>query len=140
RQSRLVRVFLYANAVEIETDATGRRVTRVRAATLSGRRLAVTVKHCVLAAGGIENPRLLLASNRIQPAGIGNGRDLVGRFFMDHPRLLTGDVRITRAWRNNHLYDIKHQDKSRLVRAHGTPVAAQFTLSPALLEAERLLN
>src|SRR5690606_18475243 len=63
RQSRLVRVFLYANAVEIETDATGRRVTRVRAATLSGRRLAITVKHCVLAAGGIENPRLLLASN-----------------------------------------------------------------------------
>ena len=36
----------------------------------------------MLAAGGIENPRLLLASG-----GIGNGHDLVGRYFMDHPRL-----------------------------------------------------
>lgn len=83
RQSRLVRVFLHANAVDIETDTAARRVTRVRAATLSGRRLAVTAKHYILAAGGIENARLLLASNRAQPAGIGNGRDLVGRFFME---------------------------------------------------------
>lgn len=140
RQSRLVRVFLHANAVDIETDAAARRVTRVRAATLSGRRLVVTARHYILAAGGIENARLLLASNRAQPRGIGNGRDLVGRFFMDHPRVLTGDVRFAKAWQGNRLYDIKHQDKSSLVRAHGTPVAAQFTLAPALLEAERLLN
>lgn len=140
RQSRLVRVFLHANAIDIETDTAAPRVTRVRVATLSGRRLAVTAKHYILAAGGIENARLLLASNRAQPAGIGNGRDLVGRFFMDHPRVLTGDVRLAKAWQGNRLYDIKHQDKSSLVRAHGTPVAAQFTLSPALLEAERLLN
>jgi choline dehydrogenase-like flavoprotein len=140
RQSQAIRVFLYANAVEIETDDSARRVARIRAATLSGRRLAVTAKYFILAAGGIENARLLLVSNRAQPAGLGNGHDLVGRFFMDHPRLLTGDVRFAKAWRGNRLYDIKHQDKSPAVHAHGTPVAAQFTLTPTLLQAERLLN
>ena len=34
--------------------------------------------------GGIENARLLLLSNRVQPAGLGNGHDLVGRYFMEH--------------------------------------------------------
>jgi choline dehydrogenase-like flavoprotein len=44
----------------------------------------------VLAAGGIENPRLLLAANRQNPAGIGNGHGLVGRYLMDHPRTTLG--------------------------------------------------
>ncbi|HEY1961165.1 MAG TPA: GMC oxidoreductase, partial [Rhizomicrobium sp.] len=34
--------------------------------------------------GGIENARLLLASNDVAPAGVGNDSDLVGRFFADH--------------------------------------------------------
>jgi choline dehydrogenase-like flavoprotein len=41
----------------------------------------------VLAAGGLENPRLLLASTRRSERGVGNARDLVGRFYMDHPRV-----------------------------------------------------
>ena len=44
----------------------------------------------ILATGGIENPRLLLASNRIQKDGIGNQYDLVGRFFMTHPEVDSG--------------------------------------------------
>ena len=39
----------------------------------------------VLAAGGMENARLLLASNDVMQTGIGNQNDLVGRFFGDHP-------------------------------------------------------
>jgi hypothetical protein len=31
--------------------------------------------------------RLLLLSNTVQPVGLGNGNDLVGRYFMDHPYL-----------------------------------------------------
>jgi choline dehydrogenase-like flavoprotein len=37
-----------------------------------------------LAAGGIENARLLLLSNKVQKNGLGNENDLVGRFFMEH--------------------------------------------------------
>ena len=36
--------------------------------------------------GGIENARILLLSRGSQPAGLGNGHDLVGRFFMEHVR------------------------------------------------------
>ena len=39
----------------------------------------------VLAAGGIENPRLLLASkNTFHPHGIGNDYDIVGRYYQAH--------------------------------------------------------
>jgi choline dehydrogenase-like flavoprotein len=35
--------------------------------------------------GGLETPRLMLASNRVVNVGIGNQNDLVGRCFMEHP-------------------------------------------------------
>ena len=41
----------------------------------------------MLACGGLENPRLLLAANRQVNAGLGNQRDMVGRCFMEHPHL-----------------------------------------------------
>jgi choline dehydrogenase-like flavoprotein len=41
----------------------------------------------VLATGGIENARLLLASRSTRPDGLGNDHDLVGRYFMEHPHI-----------------------------------------------------
>jgi choline dehydrogenase-like flavoprotein len=32
----------------------------------------------------MENPRLLLSSDSVQKTGLGNGNDLVGRYFMEH--------------------------------------------------------
>ena len=46
----------------------------------------------VLAAGGVENARLLLASRATYPAGLGNGHDLVGRFFMEHVVVNAGTI------------------------------------------------
>jgi choline dehydrogenase-like flavoprotein len=82
-----VDAFLRANAVEIVTDEAGGLVESVRVATLSGGRFGVRARVFVLAAGGIENARLLLASRRVHAQGLGNARDLVGRFFMEHPHL-----------------------------------------------------
>ena len=50
----------------------------------------MVAKTFVLATGGIENPRLLLASNSRLPEGIGNQNDLVGRYFLEHPRFDAG--------------------------------------------------
>jgi choline dehydrogenase-like flavoprotein len=83
-------VYLNANATEIEVNEPASMVTGLQVATLSGRKFRVEAKHYVLAAGGIDNPRLLLASDRVQKSGLGNGNDLVGRYFMDHPYFLTG--------------------------------------------------
>lgn len=79
-----------ANVTEIETNAAGSLATLVRVATLAGSRYSVAARQIVLAAGGIENPRILLASSRQWPRGLGNGHDLVGRFFLEHPRFIGG--------------------------------------------------
>lgn len=77
-------VCLHANAVAIETDTAGMGVTGLHLATLHGPKLRARAKLYVLAAGGIEIPRLLLNSNAVQKTGLGNGAGLVGRYFMDH--------------------------------------------------------
>ncbi len=87
-----VDVYLHANAVDIELGRGERRVDRVRAVTLAGAGFTVRSKLFVLAAGGIENPRLLLASNRQQTAGLGNQNDQVGRFFMEHPHVFSAGL------------------------------------------------
>jgi choline dehydrogenase-like flavoprotein len=85
RASANVSVHLFANAVDLAATSAGRRVERVVVKTLSGNQFAVEPRAVVLAAGGIENPRLLLGSDGVVKTGLGNDRDLVGRFFMDHP-------------------------------------------------------
>ncbi|HEX2530947.1 MAG TPA: GMC family oxidoreductase [Burkholderiaceae bacterium] len=140
KKSKNLRVFLYANAVNIETDQMAKTVSRVEVATLSGRRMQVSAKQFVLATGGIENARMLLASNKVQPCGLGNGNDLVGRYFMDHPRLMSGNVHFVKAWSRNKLYDIKYHYQNNAVAAHGTRIASQLALKPEVLEQEQLLN
>lgn len=138
--SKNVRVFIYANVLNIDTNKSATTVSQVQVATLTGRSMTVSAKLFVLATGGIENARLLLASNKVQPAGLGNGNDLVGRFFMDHPRLQSGSIRFRKEWSRNKLYDVKYHYMNSAVAAHGTHIASQFALVPEVLEKERLLN
>jgi choline dehydrogenase-like flavoprotein len=84
------RVVLNSNLVEIEIGDEANSVSALRFRTLTGVEFRTTARHYVLAAGGIENPRLLLASTARFPAGVGNGEDLVGRFFLEHPRFIGG--------------------------------------------------
>ncbi len=140
RNAKHVRVFLYANALHIDTDREARSVSQIQVATLSGCKMTVTAKIFVLATGGIENARLLLASNEVQAAGLGNANDLVGRYFMDHPRLQSGSIRFARDWSRNKLYDIKYHYMNSAVAAHGSHIASQLALTPGVLEQERLLN
>jgi choline dehydrogenase-like flavoprotein len=91
RHSNLV---LHANVTGIHISDGGRMVDSVTAATLDRRRLTVRARTLVLAAGGLENARLLLVSRDRHGCGIGNGSDLVGRYFMDHPRAVFGKVRL----------------------------------------------
>jgi choline dehydrogenase-like flavoprotein len=71
-----VTVYLHANALRLQTGDDRATVEEVAVGTLSGVRFTVRSHVYVVAAGGIENARLLLLS------GIGNARDLVGRYFM----------------------------------------------------------
>ena len=79
-----VRVLLHATACAIEMDPSHRTALRLAVAAPGGRRLSVRARAYVLAAGGIETPRLLLASRPGRSPGVGNDHDLVGRFFTEH--------------------------------------------------------
>ena len=87
---RMPRIVLNSNLVEIEVGDQADVVSGLRLRTLTGVEFRATARHYVLAAGGIENPRLLLASTGRFPAGVGNGEDLVGRYFLEHPRFIGG--------------------------------------------------
>jgi choline dehydrogenase-like flavoprotein len=100
-----IKIMLFSNASKIQTNDTATHVTGVRVETLNGKRFTISARIIVLAAGGIENARLLLLSNQIQKTGLGNGRDLVGRYFMDHPRIRSDIVRINAQQRHRRLYD-----------------------------------
>lgn len=81
-----VRVIVNATVTHLNTNAAGDRIESVEIAHVDGPRTTVHATAVVLCAGGIENARILLYSNRQTPAGIGNAHDLVGRYLMDHPR------------------------------------------------------
>jgi len=86
-------VWLDATLLELEGEGDSRRVTRARVRSSSGHVRWVPARHFVLAAGGIENARVLLLSRSLWPTGLGNGRDQVGRCMMNHPKAYWGIVR-----------------------------------------------
>ncbi|MEM8948710.1 MAG: GMC family oxidoreductase [Pseudomonadota bacterium] len=92
RQAPSLDVLLHANLVDIEMERSGRRVSGYRIKTLEGKAATVRARHFVLALGGLENPRLMLNATSVQSEGIGNDRDLVGRFFMEHLNTDAGQV------------------------------------------------
>lgn len=87
-----IRLVLHSNVVQIVPEPNGRSIKNVEVATLQGKRFTVRARNYVLATGGIENARLLLASDRVIRGGIGNQHDLVGRYFADHMNLDTAGV------------------------------------------------
>lgn len=140
KQAKHIKVYLHANVTDIETETTGQTVKRVHVQTISGRKLTVEARQFVLATGGIENARVLLACNKQHANGLGNANDLVGRFFMEHPRLYLHKVKFRPAWLRNKLYDIKFHYLNRAVSANGTHIAAQMAITPETQKREGLLN
>jgi choline dehydrogenase-like flavoprotein len=103
-----VRLCLWGTVVELVLDGSGTRLAGVEVATLTGRRFRAEARAYVLATGGIEAPRLLLASSRtLRPAGVGNEHDLVGRFFMEHLNLPCGGAVFAREMEAFALYRMR---------------------------------
>ncbi len=55
-------------------------------------KIRIKAEKFVLAAGGIENARLLLNSPVTKPGSAGNKCDCVGKYFMNHPKGFAGEV------------------------------------------------
>lgn len=130
-QAENIKTYLHANVIEIEANDTAQAVNRLRVASSDGKQFFVAAKTFILATGGIENPRLLLASNSVQTTGLGNQHDLVGRFFMEHPYLSVDKSVLTKP---ANLY-------TRInFRVGETFMATGIGLSQEVQQREQLLN
>lgn len=112
-----ITVVTRATVVHLQARHDERSIAQVSIADPGGFRVTVSARKFVLAAGGLENARLLLASNDVYPRGLGNEHDLVGRFFMEHPHARGGRLHTATPWRLLRLYSVKHRAPRRALVA-----------------------
>jgi choline dehydrogenase-like flavoprotein len=91
-----ITVLLHANVTRVQLRPAGDRVATLAVRTLKGKGFTMCAEQFVLAAGGLEVARLLLASQDVQQNGIGNDADVVGRYYMCHVAGTIGAIRIDR--------------------------------------------
>lgn len=111
--------------------------------TLAGTQFCVKARRYVLAAGGIENARLLLVSADSPGRAPGNAHDLVGRYFTDHPFINLGALILDGDPRGLDFYFPQPVSPPESAQSNGAgrpAVRATLTLKRATLDAERLQN
>ncbi len=137
-RSANVRLIPRATVLELLRDPAGGRITALRVGDRDHPEFRVEAHWVVLAAGGLENARLLLASRRHDPAGLGNGHDQVGRGFMEHGHRAVALLELGPAWRSLRPFT----DLEPIARPAGRPGLRQLTLGldEPLRDRHALLN
>ena len=134
-QSLRVEAGLTCTEIVPDADApvTGTRsVDHLEARTKDGRRVEVRASRYVVAAGGLGSTRLLLASTRHDPDGIGNHAGHLGRWYMAHVEVRVGRVHFTTP-PDQTIYGHERD-------AEGVYVRRRFTLSAEAQRNEQLPN
>ena len=126
-------VLLHATVTDLELSYESTVVTGATLKAIGGRSAKVKASVFILAAGGLENPRLLLASNRQAQYGVGNQNDLVGRFFMEHPHARGGRIDLHAPWDALSAY-------RQSFTVEGRRYAATLRASDELQQRQRILN
>lgn len=141
-ESDSVRTYLFANVVEIVLDDALGQVTRLSCKAYAGgdpHSFTVEANQFVLALGGLENARLLLASRRQIPEGVANSSGAVGQ-FMEHPHYYNSagtflprgaDLQLY----SRHTIEVPDGDATRAVDMLGV-----WAPSAALRTSERLID
>ncbi len=128
-----VHCLLNATATELLPSDTEKEVRDVKLSVVGWPDLILRPRVVVLAGGGIENARLLLASNTSHPKGLGNANDVVGRYHMEHPIRTVGILPI--GDRQKSLLRFTNRSKLDRYQGQGT-----FGLSEDTRRREKLLN
>jgi choline dehydrogenase-like flavoprotein len=117
---------------EVVCDESGLRVAHLRAQSLDGKPVTITAGRYVLACGGLETTRLLLASNRHHSHGLGNHSGHLGRWYMAHV-----ESRIARVhFRTAPTQTIYGHEQD----ADGVYVRRRLTFSPEFQTARQIPN
>lgn len=122
-RSKNVSVYLGLRAAKIEKVKN--KVVGVATETLSGKSVHIKAKVFILAAGGIENPRILLDSD------VGNEHDQVGRYYMDHPKGKAGLIEAFEPIDFSEQIKLERQDE---------PLYVGYRLTDEAQVAKRTLN
>jgi len=132
KRSQHVNVYLYATCLKLITNDIGNEVVSLIATSLERNEIDVTAQQYVIAAGGLETPRILLVSNDVHSEGMGNKYDLVGRFYMSHLHGIVGHVEMTPMDRATNL--------GFEMTAEGVYTRRMLSISEAAQTDRRLLN
>ena len=91
-RSANVSVLLDATTTAVRCVPGGDRCEAMSIRSRSGREALVRARWYVIACGGIETARLLLASPTSNGRSVANSSGMVGRFFQDHVSYVAGEV------------------------------------------------
>ena len=129
-----VTIILHAVLLEFEMDSLSRTITGAQVAGANGKNFTVQAKRFILAAGGLENARILLLQEKLQPGGLGNQNDMVGRCYMDHPSLTLGTLtpHSTTTFAKAAFYD-QHN-------VAGHSIMGKLHIRPEIMRREKMLN
>lgn len=153
-RSNNITVLLDATATAVRCGPHG-RCEAVDVRTRSGLQRQVRARWFVLANGGIETARLLLASPSPDGRGVANSSDTVGRYFQDHVSWWAGELHPNARRRVQNIFDpryingIRHslqlEPTDELMRRQGwlnamAQIAFELPEAEGWLEVRRLLR
>jgi choline dehydrogenase-like flavoprotein len=94
-QSENVTLYLNASCVHIQLDDAGKEVKWIDASSNLGCKFKIKGKKFIIAAGGLETTRLLLASNDVENSGIGGTSGNLGKYYSSHLTGNYGEVKLS---------------------------------------------
>ncbi|HEY4972811.1 MAG TPA: hypothetical protein VII41_04330, partial [Steroidobacteraceae bacterium] len=134
QESANIRTLLHANFAGFSSSDDRTRVRSLSVRSLNGVSAKINAAKFVVCCGGIENARLLLLAAEENSGGFGNKNDLVGRYFMQHPRGPAGLIV------SSELMSRTQEQFNILLGRDGLVVEVGLTMTPELQEKERILN
>lgn len=123
-------LYTYANVTDITANEHASTVKQVTIKNLAGKQHTVKAKCFVLACCSMQNARLLLASNKQAPKGLGNDHDVVGRYFMEHIEIKSAEM-----W-----FPDPEQLKLYSIDYGKTKVRAELAITAGKQREHRILN
>jgi choline dehydrogenase-like flavoprotein len=132
RASTRLKLVSGLTCTEIAVAHSGAGIDRLVCRTLTGREISVRARRAVVACGGLESTRLLLASPGLDGRPVGNHSDHLGRWYMAHVEGVVANVRFTTLPRET-IYGYERDDD-------GVYVHRRLTFSREFQDAQGLTN
>ncbi len=135
-----VEIWLGATVCEFELDQLAGRLSGIVARDFNGRRLTVTAREFVWAAGAIESTRLLLLLDAASEQRAFQGCKALGRYFQEHAKAVVGRIRPIDSVMTNKLFAYRFAGLGRRYLYLELTPAAQATDEVASAYAEVALD